>query len=397
MNLSRSASARAHLSRPAVARLIVEVLLCIVGAALVACALIANQRHLDQHILPSFLLSRLWIVRLEWIGRIVSIALGLSLALAWRPRVGRFVERSPALALRIVVAGLLALAASDLVLTRLELRPAEWLFPDEEPLRRSDPQLGWTLVSSRIGRPTIGGRPIEYAIDANGYRVRRVDEAVDPNRPTLLFSGESVMFGEGLTWEESIPGQVSALVGVQSANLAVHGFATDQAYMRLTAEVARFRQPVAIVSLFMPTLFGRNLNDDRPHFAPGLVWRPGEPRSRVRALLQLFVPYRSHEAIERGIVVTREVFRATCDLARAHRAMPLVVVPQFGPEERLEQTLRHRILDEGHVPYVTIEIDPTWRLPWDRHPDPRAARAIANAIAARLGHSTLKTQNSNND
>ena len=33
-----------------------------------------------------------------------------------------------------------------------------------------------------------------------------VDEPVDPERPTILFTGESVMFGEGLTWDESVPG-----------------------------------------------------------------------------------------------------------------------------------------------------------------------------------------------
>jgi len=68
------------------------------------------------------------------------------------------------------------------------------------------------------------------------------------------------MFGEGLTWEESVPAQVGAMMGTQSANLAVHGFGTDQAYLRLQMELARFRRPVAVVSLFMTALFGRNLD-----------------------------------------------------------------------------------------------------------------------------------------
>jgi len=29
-------------------------------------------------------------------------------------------------------------------------------------------------------------------------------------------------------------------------------------------------------------------------------------------------------------------------------------------------------------------MDSSWRLPWDRHPDPRGARAMAEAITARL-------------
>src|SRR5439155_1707051 len=82
------------------------------------------------------------------------------------------------------IAAVLALVAGELVLRRVHLQPAAWLFADEEPRRRPDPTLGWTLVPARAGRNTIGGRAIEYAIDAAGYRVRRVDEPVDRERPT---------------------------------------------------------------------------------------------------------------------------------------------------------------------------------------------------------------------
>jgi hypothetical protein len=77
---------------------------------------------------------------------------------------------------------------------------------------------------------------IEYAFDSAGYRVRRAGGSVNPERPAILFTGESIMSGQGLTWEESEPGQVEALMGEQSANLAVHGFVTDQAYLRLLAD-----------------------------------------------------------------------------------------------------------------------------------------------------------------
>ncbi len=142
---------------------------------------------------------------------------------------------------------------------------------------------------------------IEYAFDSAGYRVRRAGEAVDPDRPAVLFTGESIMVGQGLTWEETVPAQVEAMMGVQSANLAVHGFATDQAYLRLLAELPRFRRPVAVVALFTPGLFDRNLDEDRPHLGPGLVWLPAKPRWRLAMIASWLVPYRSDEAIERGI------------------------------------------------------------------------------------------------
>jgi hypothetical protein len=174
------------------------------------------------------------------------------------------------------------------------------------------------------------------------------------------------------------------MMGVQTANLAVHGYGNDQAYLRLQTELPHFCRPVAVVSLFMTALFGRNLDQDRPHLGPGLVWLPAEQRSRLSSLAKLLVPYRADTTVERGVTVTREVLRATSELARAHGATPLLVVLQFGHEAQPEQMLRRRILDNASIPYVLVEIDSSWRLPWDRHPNARAARAIATAIQSEL-------------
>ena len=255
----------------------------------------------------------------------------------------------------------------------------------------ADPRLGWKFVPSRTGRGTIGGRTVDYAFDAAGYRIRRAGEPVDPERQTLLFTGESVMFGKGLTWDESIPAQVGAMLGVQSANLAVDGYGSDQAFLRMQAELPRFRRPVAVVGIFLTGLFGRNLDDDRPHLGPGLTWLPGVPHGRLRSLVQLVAPYRSDETVERGIAVTREVYDALVGLAAARGATPLVLVLQIGPEDAVEQALRRRILDAQRLPCLLVEIDSAWRVPGDVHPDARAARAIAAAVASRLRSSTTTT------
>jgi hypothetical protein len=369
---------------PAQRRLIVEATVASIGILLLATAVLANQRWLDRHFLPSFFITRPTYVLLETLVRVAMGALGLVLALFLRAPIGRFAARSPSRALHVALAALLAVGASELVLGHVHLLPAEWVGPEQEPRRRPDPRLGWTFVPSRSAHSTIGGRTVDYTFDASGYRVSRVEQPVDPLRPTLLFTGESVMFGKGLTWEESIPAQVAARLGAQSANLAVDGYATDQAYLRLQTELPRFHRPIAVVTLFMTTLFGRNLDDDRPHLGPGLVWLPVVPHTRLRSLVQLVAPYRSDETVERGIAVTREVLRATVELANDRGATALVVVPQFGAEDRVEERLRHRILDEAGVPYVRVEIDPAWRIPGDVHPDPHAAQLIAAAVAAGL-------------
>jgi hypothetical protein len=107
-------------------------------------------------------------------------------------------------------------------------------------------------------------------------------------------------------------------------------------------------------------------------------------RSRLSSLAKLLVPYCADTTVERGVTVTQEVLRTTSKLARAHGATPLLVVLQFGHEAQPELMLRRRILDNASTPYVLVEIDSSWRLPWDRHPNARAARAIATAIVSEL-------------
>ncbi len=245
---------------------ITEVVIVLAGIGLVALALVTSQDWLDRHLYPSFFVPRRWYVILESSARVAMTAAGLSLALIVRAPIGRIVARRPASVPISIFACVLAVVAAHVVLAWT--RPTnKWLVAQIEPLRRADPRLGWTMVPDRSGRKEVGGRTIDFTFDAAGYRVRSAAEPVDPARPTVLFTGESVMAGEGLNWEETIPAQVGELLGLQSANLAVHGYATDQSYLRLEADLPRFRRPAAVVSLFMPALFGRNMDDDRPHLA----------------------------------------------------------------------------------------------------------------------------------
>jgi hypothetical protein len=366
------------------ARVIAEITVASIGIVSLASGLAANQQVLDRHFVPSFLFPRHWYVALETFVRLCMVIFGALLVFIARPHAGRLAGRAPARALQFVVAAALAVGVSEMALRHVHLGPAEWLMPNEEPRRQPDSRLGWTWVPARSGIKSVGGRVVNYAIDPAGYRVNHVDAPVDFERPSILFTGESVMFGEGLTWQESVPAQVGAMLSIQSANLAVHGYGNDQAYLRLQRELPRFRRPVAVVSLFMASLFGRNLDGNRPHLGPGLVWLPAEQRSRLGLLAKLLVPYRAGATIDHGVTMTHEVFCATGDLARARGATPLLVVVQFDDEGTAEETLQHRILDDTCMPHIVVKIDSSWRLPWDRHPDARAAHAIAVAIAAKL-------------
>src|SRR5205814_2171924 len=106
------------------------------------------------------------------------------------------------------------------------------------------------------------------------------------------------------------------------------------------------------------------------------------PASRLVSLAGLIVPYRTTETVEHGVRLTHDVLLATVQRARARGATPLIVIPQFGPDDHVAQTLRTRIVSE--LPHLLVPIDADWRLAWDRHPNARAAHAIAAAIAERL-------------
>ena len=122
-----------------------------------------------------------------------------------RPRIGRFVAGTRSEPFPSPSRAVLAIGAGELVLrTRASARSGGWC-PKRSRVVVSDPRLGWTFVPNRTARTPHRRTRRRVCIDPAGYRVRRVDEPVDPERPTILFTGESVMFGEGLTWDESMP------------------------------------------------------------------------------------------------------------------------------------------------------------------------------------------------
>ncbi|HXB51418.1 MAG TPA: hypothetical protein VNU69_01570 [Rhizomicrobium sp.] len=370
-------------------RIGMEALAGIAGALLLAGAIWTQQSWWDRHFLPVFFFSHDKYVLGERLTRLVCGITGIALILFVRPMLGRLARRmtAPELAAataRIALAIGLALVASEVLLDRHFTFAAAEKQDREEPLRQPNPKLGWIFSPARAERTIVGGRTIAYAIDPLGYRVRDNKSAVNTSLPTILFTGESIIAGYGLNWNETIPTQVGAALGMQSANMAVFGYANDQAYLRLVAELPRFRQPVAVVSLFIPSLFVRNLGDDRPHLDSALGWKPAIHRLWLSALLRFFVPYHSDTEIERGIQTTRTVLAATTAMAHKRGAISLVVDPQYGPESPAEEMLRRRILDEPGIPYVRVMLDPSWHLKGDLHPDPRAAQAIAAAITARL-------------
>jgi hypothetical protein len=376
-----------QMHRRHVAARAIEALVTGAGLALILLALAADKHWLDQHVLPRMFQSRerqlLW-----WeVERTGAILLGILLLLVARPRARRLVGagRGGELALTCLLsmfAVLLSVAVSEAVLRTAPWRGVDRWVAREEPLRKADARLGWANMPAHTGFEHYGGRRILYHFDADGHRVADTARPVDPARPAILFTGESIMLGYRLNWPETVAGRIDAVTGVRSANLAVNGYGTDQSFMRLAAELPRYAHPVAVVALFAPTLIERNFETDRPHLDAALAWHSATPYWRVRRVLKNAFLYRRTSTIENGIAMTRAVLAATVRDARARGAVPLILVPSFMPEHPGERVLRRRILQEAGLPYLLVPLDRRWRIPGDGHPDARANLAMARAILA---------------
>ena len=359
----------------------------LVGVALLAFAWMMNEHWLVTHFPPDYFPPYSWIENVVQVMRAILIAVGAGVIFFIGRKGGSALNRSggwilPAVA--TILAITLALGAAEFI---LRSSGWQWVLPREmmrEPLRLHDPVLGWIPKPSHTGYLVTGGRRIGYTTDAFSYREPNQERAPDFARPTIILAGESVMGGFGLTWDESVSARLSRLMKTQTADLSVGGYATDQIYLRLKSELRRFHRPVAVVFLFSPMLFRRNVEDGRPHLGPDLVLRPAVERSRLMELARWAIPYRGVEETDRAIQTTRAILSSVVRLAKSRGAIPIVLMPQFVPENPAERQIRLRVFGDNDLPVVSVGLDQHLRLSDDWHPNAEAARMMAVALARYL-------------
>lgn len=299
------------------------------------------------------------------------------------------------MALGILAAGLIG----EAVLRHTERRLARMRMdnpPLELRLGAAHPRYGWLPTASLSTTVPLAGRDIEYSFNAQSVRTERSDDVLYPGRPTVLFVGESIGVGHGLQYQETYAAQVGAMLGVQAVNLGVGGYACDQAYLRLVDELPRFERPIAVVTLFLPALLDRTLRDNRPHLAladkGALVLRPPADdlwaALRLRRFLRNVVPYHSDRQNQAMLDLVGAIFTETAKLARQKGAVPLFLIPSLGGSRPLrehpEAWIIRELFDARKLPYLLVDLDPTWTIPHDGHPNPQAAHKIAEAIVHAL-------------
>lgn len=357
------------------------------GVAAILLALRADHDWLDRHLLPQMFMPRARQILIWSIERGVAVGLGLALVFPVRRLVGDRVRagRGRALALSLLsfaIAAALALFASEAVLRTANWEKLERWVAEEEPLRHADPVIGWVNIPRRTGFETYDGRLIRYDLDAEGRRVADLNHPIDPARPSVLFAGESILFGFRLNWDETAAARIGTAMDAQAINLSVNGYGTDQEWLQVRRTLPRFGRTKGVIALFAPMMIERSLDRHRPHLDADLRWHPAEPGWRLGKLLRKLLLYHSAARVDAGIAASRASLVAIVRAARARGAQPLILVPQIGPEQPIERRLREQVL--AGLPYVLVQIDPEWTIPGDGHPDVRANAAIADAVTRAL-------------
>lgn len=382
-------------SRASPTRANVSAVLANVGTAGfgVACLVVALSMGLhwtERHFLPVWTWTWETQLRIVLILRLLMATVGLILMFLLRPWLVQACLGGRALSalgsiIVVVLAALAALVATELVLRTHTWRAAQEQYNLVDPLRVRNSEFGWSFAANRAATVTLDRRAVHYATGPFGNRVARAGAVPDFARPTIVFAGESVVFGYGLDWPDTIPAQVQAITGIQAANIAINAYATDQIYMRLRRELPRFERPVAVVIPFMPRLLDRNLDGDKPHLDAALRWHAaGPPLIRLVELTRRLLRYRDPADIARGEATTSAVLKGAIAAAEARGARAIVLVPQYLPEELVERRIRHEVLDRAGIPYLLVPIPPHWRSPTHYHPTREGARRIAERISEEL-------------
>src|SRR4051812_32814060 len=225
------------------------------GAALLLLALRMGEGWAHRHFLPAWAYGWDTQLRVLLVLRLLVAAAGLVVLLLLRPWLVRaFRTGRGRLALFTLLSSALAVVAA-MAVTEGVLRSTTWRSVqerwDQEPVRTREPLYGWGFLPNHAGAVRLDGRNIHYATGPYGYRAPAAGAAVDLGKPTIVFAGESLVFGYGLDWPDTIPAQVQAITGIPTANIAINAHAIDQTYLRLRAELPRFRHPVAVVVPFL--------------------------------------------------------------------------------------------------------------------------------------------------
>jgi hypothetical protein len=373
------------------ARIVAEAIVVVLGLAALVWAWHADLSYCQRHLMVWFHTFDPYRQARGWMWRGAGVVVGALLLLFVRPRAGRWASRqspgeSVAACARAGLAVVLALVASEVGMRILHLPRPSSRWTVQLAIGEPDDRYGWVFKASKSSLLHYVGRDVEYAIDAEHNRAPAVDSMIDRSKPTILFVGESLTAGHGLPWDETYPAIVGRELGVQVANIGVHGYGFDQAYLRLHDMLPTFEHPVAIVSIYLPFMIDRleedthrhlHFVDDEPVLDPlHGFWQD----LRLARAWRATQPYRSDAPYELAATIVRETDR----LATQRGIKAFFLAPNQGwGRPRPDQA----VLDELFTRQGLRLIDADFgfvMMPNDVHPDTASTRRLAETVVAAL-------------
>jgi hypothetical protein len=374
---------------------VVGIVVAALGASLVIWALTARIVWFERHLFFSYCLTSLEMARgaiaVRWgagIAGAVVAFIGAPVLARW---IGRRTLRQVILPMSSTVVAVVAAAVvAEMALRHQASEVVPPPFLRELPLlQRGHPRYGWIWVPLQRIVATVGDHTVTYAINAQGNRARDVRDVPDTSLPTVIINGESVGFGHGLRYDQTLAGLLERDLGVQVVNLSVHGYGTAQQYLRLLDELPRYPRLVAVVTLVLPEQISRDALVLEPHLVLGengaLELAPGRSNLRLARLVR-GEPYRGDGPLE----LTRAVLRTQAAAVQARGATQLFLFTNIGgaclPDEGLPVP---RIVDElferDKLPYAIVTVGPDDTVTSiDPHPNAGVARRMADAVERSL-------------
>ena len=227
---------------------------------------------------------------------------------------------------------------------------------------------------------------MRQSTNEQGFRVADQSTTIDLEAPSIVMSGESVAFGFGLAYEETIGAQLAHRFGLQDVNVAVNGFSNADTLQRLEDTLPKLAKPVAVVCFVVHTWLDRNTDGARWH----VVWNEGRPMSLLPPRPETSSPllalarsvFRYHD--DHRLEIGRQLLGQTADLIRSRNATPLFVFTQCGARCRSTEFVTTQLTRDLDAPWISIDTPEDENLPSDMHPGPTAAVRYVDAIEKAL-------------
>jgi hypothetical protein len=321
-------------------------------------------------------------------------------------------KRLAFVAVTVTLSLALSLIVTEGVLRLLHLPfQAKWVLL-ENPLARFDADLGWSYIPNQSLVEQFGAqrRKVPVYFDDLGCRVRGPGLRSDRSAPTVLFVGDSFTFGHGVTYEESFVGRLASMPDfpLQAVNFGVQGYGTDQSLLLLKRQFKNFNTKV-VVYTFIPEHINRNAYDDRRILHPNSLFLGTKPMFALKSdgslyLVKTPVEYKdlsyshlwasfrvfsAHWGPKPSFRLTRALVKEMRDFVESNGAKFVMV--NWYRDDEFPGVPGVDVVGVGDNPPAEW---PTWIIPGDGHPDPRAHAYAAGLLGEELKR-LMKNENGN--